>query len=156
MLTLVKYKLKINGLVNTSTDFTYDEVLNNTKYSKEVVLNCVEGWSADILWEGVQLSDLFAKVGVKSEANTVIFYSVDGYTTALPLKTILEKNLILASKMNGVVLPAKNGFPFILVAEDKLGYKWIKWINRIELSSNKNYLGYWESAGYSNEANVTN
>jgi DMSO/TMAO reductase YedYZ molybdopterin-dependent catalytic subunit len=57
--------------------------------------------------------------------------------------------------MNGVVLPAKNGFPFILVAEDKLGYKWIKWISRIELSSNKNYLGYWESAGYSNEANVT-
>lgn len=150
------YKLKIDGLVENPTDFTYDEVLKNEKQTKEVVLNCVEGWSADILWEGVFLSDLLDKVNVKPEANTVIFYSVDGYTTSLPLSTILDKKLILADKMNGVVLPAANGYPFILVAEDKLGYKWIKWINRIELSNDQNYKGYWETRGYSNEADVKN
>ena len=150
------YKLKIDGLVTTPTDFTYQEVLDNTKYSKEVVLNCVEGWNADILWEGVLISDLFGNVGVKPEADTVIFYAEDGYTTSLPLETVLKKQLIIADKMNGVVLPEENGFPFILVAEDKLGYKWIKWINRIELSNDTDYKGYWESRGYSNEAEVKN
>jgi len=150
------YKLKIDGLVESPTDFTYDDVLKNDKQVKNVVLNCVEGWSADILWEGVQLSDLFDKVTVKPEANTVIFYSVDGYTTSLPLKTVMDKKLIIADKINGVVLPAATGFPFILVAEDKLGYKWIKWINRIELSNDPNYKGYWETRGYSNEADVKN
>jgi len=153
---ITTYKLKMDGLVENPTDFTYDEVLKNEKQTKEVVLNCVEGWSADILWEGVFLSGLFDKVKVKPEANTVIFYSVDGYTTTLPLSTILDKKLILADKMNGVVLPAANGYPFILVAEDKLGYKWIKWINRIELSNDPNYKGYWETRGYSNEADVKN
>lgn len=148
------YKLDVFGLVKKPTKLTYDEVLLNKKYTKEVILNCVTGWSADILWEGILLEDIFKKAEVKPEANTVIFYSVDGYTTSLPLETIMNRKIMIAYKMNGVILSAKNGYPFILVAEDKLGYKWIKWINRIELSADNNYKGYWESRGYSNEANV--
>ena len=45
------------------------------------------------------------------------------------------------------------GFPFQPVAESKFGYKWIKWINRIELSDEP-YEGFWEQRGYSNEADV--
>lgn len=148
------YKLKIDGLVNKPTDYTYDEVLTNTKYIKPIRLNCVEGWSVDILWEGILLSEIFDKVEVKNTANTVIFYAEDGYTTSLPLDTILEKDMMLAYKMNGVTLPPERGYPFQLVAEDKLGYKWIKWITRIELSDDEDYLGYWEERGYDNEANI--
>lgn len=151
-----KYRLTVNGLVETPVDFTYDEVLAFPNYTKEVVINCVEGWSADLVWQGVLLSDLFDKVKVKPEAVTVIFYGTDGYTTSLPLQTILDKKMILAYKVNGVTLPDKDGYPFMLVAEDKLGYKWCKWITRIELSSDSNYKGYWESRGYSNDADVKN
>ncbi len=150
------YTLKISGLVNDPKDLTYDQVLEKTAYTKVVTLNCVEGWKVDILWEGVLLRDLFDDAGVNEEANTVIFHSYDGYTTSLPLATILEKNIILAYKMNGVVLPPERGFPFQLVAEDKLGYKWAKWITEIELSDDSSYKGYWEKRGYSNEANVYN
>ncbi len=58
--------------------------------------------------------------------------------------------------MNGVVLPPERGFPFQLVAEDKLGYKWAKWIDRIELSDNADYKGYWEQRGYDNDADFNN
>ncbi len=149
---IAAYRLKIDGLVEKPLDFQYDELLENTKYTKVVKLNCVEGWSVDILWEGILLKDLLEQVNVDSAANTVIFYAVDGYTTSLPLQDILDKDMILAYKMNGIVLPPERGFPFQLVAEDKLGYKWAKWINRIELSSDEDYLGYWEQRGYSNEA----
>jgi len=150
------YKLKVDGLVEKPSSFTYDEVLSNKKYTKVVTLHCVEGWNVTILWEGILLKDIFDKVQVKSQANTVIFYAVDGYSTSLPLKTILDKNMILSYKMNGVVLPPERGFPFQLVAEDKLGYKWAKWIDRIELSNDVNYKGFWEQRGYDNNADVTN
>jgi DMSO/TMAO reductase YedYZ molybdopterin-dependent catalytic subunit len=136
------YKLKVDGLVEKPSEFTYDEILANTKYTKVVTLTCVDGWSVTILWEGVLLKDIFDKVKVKSDAQTVVFYAVDGYSTSLSLKTVLEKNMIIAYKMNNVVLPPERGFPFQLVAEDKLGYKWIKWITHIELSNDPNYIDY--------------
>ena len=61
---------------------------------------------------------------------------------------------MIADKINDVQLPPRQGFPFQLIAEQKYGYKWIRWINRIELSSDSEYLGYWESRGYSNSANL--
>ena len=62
--------------------------------------------------------------------------------------------ILLAYKMNGVVLPPERGVPFQLAAESKWGYKWIKWITRIEISDDADYEGYWESRGYSNDADL--
>ena len=148
------YTLTIDGLVEQPNSLTYDEVLDNQKYTEVVTLHCVEGWSVDILWEGILLADLFEAVDIQESADTVIFHSEDGYSTALPLQTIMDRQLMIAYKMNGVVLPPERGFPFQLVAEDKLGYKWIKWITRIELSDDANYKGYWEQRGFDNEADV--
>ena len=150
------YTLTVDGLVESPAEYTYDQVLEHDLYKKAVTLYCVEGWSVDILWEGVLLEDLFDDAGVSENANTVIFHSYDGYTTSLPLQTILDKDLIIAYKMNDIVLPPERGFPFQLVAEDKLGYKWAKWITRIELSDDPDYEGYWEQRGFTNEANVNN
>ena len=52
--------------------------------------------------------------------------------------------------MNNVTIPPEYGFPFQLVAESKWGYKWIKWVTKIEVSNDTNYTGYWESRGYTN------
>jgi DMSO/TMAO reductase YedYZ molybdopterin-dependent catalytic subunit len=92
--------------------------------------------------------------GVQPEAVTVIFSAVDGYTTSLPLQTILDNQLIMAYDANGIPLPPEMGYPFIVVAEDKLGYKWARWVNKITLSDDANYEGFWESVGYSNDATV--
>jgi DMSO/TMAO reductase YedYZ molybdopterin-dependent catalytic subunit len=107
-----------------------------------------------LLWEGILLKDLFDEVKVSDGANTVIFYAYDGYSSSLPLNYILENNIMIAYKQNNVTLPPENGFPFQLVAEDKYGYKWVKWITKIELSDNPDYRGFWESRGYSNTADI--
>jgi DMSO/TMAO reductase YedYZ molybdopterin-dependent catalytic subunit len=149
-----EYRLEITGLVENPKKYTYEEVLSHQKYSKLITIHCVVGWEATVLWEGVLLKDLLDEVKVKPEANTVIFHAADGYTTSLPLDYIIEKDIILADKINNVTLVPERGFPFELVAEDKLGYKWIKWITKIELSDNPDYKGYWESLGYDNEADI--
>lgn len=148
------YTLRIRGEVESETVLTYDQVVAYPTYQKNVVLNCVEGWSADILWRGVRLRDLIDEAGAEPTANTVIFHCYDGYSTSLPLDTVVNKNLLLAYEMNGVLLPSERGFPFQVVAEDKLGYKWAKWVTEIELSSDDGYRGYWEERGYDNKANV--
>ena len=149
------YRLTIRGLVNKTIEYSYGNVINGfQKYKKVVTLYCVEGWSVKILWEGFLLKDLLNEAGIKPEAVVVIFHAYDGYSTALPLNYLLGNNILIAYKMNNVTLPPERGFPFQLVAESKYGYKWIKWITDIELSDNKDYLGYWESRGYPNDANL--
>jgi len=144
------YRLNVTGLVDTPLNLSYDEILNSYQhYSKRVSLFCVEGWEVTILWEGFRVSDIIEDAGVLPGANTVIFYAADGYSTSLPLDDIKERNIIMAYQMNGVTLPPERGFPFQLVAEDRWGYKWIKWITKIEVSSDPSYRGYWERRGYS-------
>jgi DMSO/TMAO reductase YedYZ molybdopterin-dependent catalytic subunit len=149
------YTLRITGLVTNSTSYTYDEVLNKYQHYKKVVtLDCVEGWSVTILWEGVLVRDLLAEAEPLANAEVLIFHAYDGYTTSLPVDYIMDNDILMAYKMNDVILPPERGFPFQLVAESKWGYKWIKWITEIELSGDANYRGYWESRGYSNSAGL--
>lgn len=143
------YQLLVDGLVQTPKIYTYDELLAKPSYSKVITLNCVEGWSVKVLWTGIRINDLLADTGVRPEANTAKFYAVDGYTTTLPLEYIRSNNIMLAFKMNNITLPPENGFPFQLVAESKWGYKWIRWVNHIELTDKPEEKGFWEQQGYS-------
>ena len=152
---LEDYRLQITGLVQDAKTYTYDEVLDNHQhYQKVVTLNCVEGWSVTLLWEGLLVRELMDVAIPLPAANTVIFHAYDGYTTSLPLDYITDNDILLAFKMNEVTIPPERGFPFQLVAESKWGYKWIKWVTGIELSDDVDYRGYWESRGYSNTADL--
>ena len=144
------YTLEVTGLVQNPRNYTYDEVLNHTAYQKVVTLNCVEGWDATILWQGVLVSDILKDVKPLPSGTTIIFTAADNYTTSFPIDYLYNNNILLAYKMNNVTIPPEYGFPFQLVAESKWGYKWIKWVTKIEVSNNTNYTGYWESRGYTN------
>jgi DMSO/TMAO reductase YedYZ molybdopterin-dependent catalytic subunit len=148
------YRLRVTGLVREEKEYTYGEAMELPAYKKVVTLNCVEGWSAKILWEGILLTGLLEKSGPLENANTVIFRAHDGYSTSLPLDYIKGNSILLAYKMNGITLPPERGFPFQLVAESKWGYKWIKWVEEIELSDDPGFRGYWESNGYSNQGDL--
>ena len=148
------YTLNVSGLVKQEVSMSYDDVLALASYEKLITLHCVEGWDATVLWKGVLLKDIIDPAEVEKTANTVIFHCVDGYTTSMPLDFIMENNIMLAYSSNNITLPPSLGYPFIVVAEDKLGYKWARWVNEIELSDDEDYKGYWENRGYDNEADV--
>lgn len=155
LIDIDSYVLKVTGLVTIPMEYTYSNVIDERpNYEKVVTLNCVEGWSATILWEGVLVRDLIDEAGPSPDAKIAIFHAYDGYTTSLPIDYILDHDIIMAYKMNGVVLPPERGAPFQLVAESKWGYKWIKWITEIELSDDTDFRGYWEKRGYSNTGDL--
>ena len=149
------YRLEVSGLVSEPKNYTYQEIIDHFQsYEKVVKLNCVEGWEVNILWRGILVKDIINQSKPSNNATLVIFYAVDGYSTSLSLDYIEKNNIMLAYKMNNATLAPERGFPFQLVAESKWGYKWIKWVKKIELSNNTTYRGYWESRGYSNSANI--
>jgi DMSO/TMAO reductase YedYZ molybdopterin-dependent catalytic subunit len=149
------YSLSILGLNGELYELSYGELLSVfPSYRKVVTLHCVEGWSVTILWEGIRIVDILEELGINLDGKLIIFRAYDDYSTSLPLDYIVDNEILLAFKMNNVTLPPERGFPLQLVAESKLGYKWIKWITEMEISSDSDYLGFWESRGYSNQADI--
>jgi len=150
------YRLTVDGLVNHPLTLSYADLQSYPQISQLTDLNCVEGWSFTAKWTGPALTAIFADAGVMPEAKIAIFHTADvasGYTS-LDLSYIQDNNVIIALKDNDITLSADRGFPFQVVAMSKFGYKWAKWVTRIELSDDTNFRGYWESNGYNNDASV--
>lgn len=150
------YILTVDGLVDNPLSITYDKLLEYPQESWLMDLNCVEGWDFTAKWTGPQLNSIFNDAGVQPGAKIAIFYTADveeGYSS-LDLDYIRDNNIIIALKLNDITLPNDRGFPFQVVAKEKFGYKWAKWVTRIELSSDTSFRGYWEKAGYNNNADI--
>jgi DMSO/TMAO reductase YedYZ molybdopterin-dependent catalytic subunit len=152
---LAEYRLNVIGKVLTPLSLTFDEILSMQPQERLVDLPCVEGWTETGLWKGPRLSELLERAGILEGADNVVFLSPGGYSTSLTLEDIAETDPLLAYGVNGESLPEEQGFPIRLVVPDRLGYKWIKWVDAIEVISG-DYEGFWESRGYSNQADASN
>jgi DMSO/TMAO reductase YedYZ molybdopterin-dependent catalytic subunit len=151
------YVLTVDGLVDNPLKLTYADLLALPQISKLMPLDCVEGWNFTAKWTGPSLKDLLSAAKVQSGAKIAIFHTTDvpeGYSS-LNVNYIIDKNIILGMKINDITMPDERGFPFQVVAESKFGYKWSKWITRIELSDNIAFRGYWEGYGYNNNADIS-
>jgi DMSO/TMAO reductase YedYZ molybdopterin-dependent catalytic subunit len=149
------YRLTVDGLVDHPLTLTYNDLLALPQYDRLMPLNCVEGWSFTAKWTGPSLKDILAKAGVKPEGKILIFYTTDATTgySSLDVPYIMDNDIIIALKDNDLTLPPERGFPFQVAAMSKYGYKWAKWVTRIEVSDNTDFRGYWENFGYNNNGN---
>lgn len=151
------YTMTIDGLVDRPLTLDYADLLAREQQSWLMDLNCVEGWSFTGKWTGPSLAAILTEAGAQPDAKVAIFYTADlaeGYTS-LDLDFVLDNDLLLGMKINDLTLPAARGFPCQVVAKTKYGYKWAKWITRIELSADTEFRGYWEARGFSQAADDT-
>lgn len=149
------YVLTIGGAVDNAITVGLKEILERPYVERRNVMYCVEGWSWSADWVGIAVRDILGEVRPWPTARRVIFYAADGYTSSFPIEELNGSDLfILAYKANGEFLPEKEGYPVRLVAEGKWGYKWVKWVVKMEVSENADHRGYWETRGYSDEADV--
>jgi len=148
-LTTTPWSIKIDGLVDKPGDYAFDDILKDKTIEERIYrLRCVEGWSMVIPWQGFQLSDLLAQVGVQSGAKYVAFetlvrpdempYQDSGilqwpYREGLRLDEAMHPLTLLATGIYGKDLPNQNGAPIRLVVPWKYGFKSIKSIVRITL-----------------------
>jgi hypothetical protein len=147
------WEMEITGEIVTPLNLTYTEILDLNSTMLTAELQCVDGPSDTALWEGVRLNTILGLVGLTENASDIVFFGADGYNSSLSVEEALKDNVLLAYGMNDEVLPANQGFPLRVVAPGLYGYKWVKWIERIEIV-NFNNLGYWESRGWQDDASI--
>jgi DMSO/TMAO reductase YedYZ molybdopterin-dependent catalytic subunit len=144
------WSLRVDGLVDNAVEsLAYEAITSMPLVRQTMTMQCIGNWIGGPLvgnaeWGGTPLSNLLDMAGVGEDAIRVKFYSVDDYTTSIPLERALREECLLVWEMNGEVLPSKHGFPVRLINPGHYGQKMPKWITRIELIDEV-YLGYWES-----------
>ena len=159
------WTFRIWGEVEEEISWTWAEFQHLPRTKVTVDVHCVTRWSKfDTVWEGVSLKNLVEEkiIKLKPSARYVIQHAEHGYTTNLPLKIVLQDNFLLATHYNGEPLTPDHGYPLRaivgnIVGQDELEtpyfWKGAKWLRGLEFSS-KDIPGFWEKAGYHNEANV--
>ena len=115
-----------------------------------VTLDCVGGSRNNATMKGLEFAELLRLAKPGSSVETAVFHCADGYFTSLPVSELVGTEAFLAYSMNSGEDP-DYGYPLRLAAPKKYGYKWAKWIVRIELTPGSP-KGYWEKRGLPNRA----
>jgi DMSO/TMAO reductase YedYZ molybdopterin-dependent catalytic subunit len=148
------FHLSIAGLVDSSFSLSWEAINSFPASSTDtMIMYCVEGWEVWGIWKGILIKDLLDLAQLQAEGEFVKFAGLDGYTTTLPTSYLKEYNALLAYQVNLAPLRKDDGFPLRLIAYGKYGYKWAKWVTRLEVVS-KSQLGFWEKLGFSDQAEV--
>jgi DMSO/TMAO reductase YedYZ molybdopterin-dependent catalytic subunit len=162
---LSTWNFHVWGEVEKEKNWTWEEFNKLPRIKLTMDIHCVTRWSMfDTLWEGVSIKALIEQGYIKLQpsARYVIQHAEYGFTANLPLEIALSDNFLLATHYNGEPLTPDHGYPLRGVVgympgrEDlKTVYFWkgAKWLRGLEFT-NVDRLGFWEQAGYHNEADV--
>ncbi len=159
------WTFRVYGTVESPLELSWEQfrALPSTRMTLD--LHCVTAWSNfDTQWEGVAVRTLIEAGLVRPLPNArfVIQHAEYGYTTNLPLEIVLSDNFLLAYRYEGQPLTPDHGHPLRGVvgavpgrADLKTPYLWkgAKWLRALEFSA-EDRPGFWERAGYHNEADV--
>jgi DMSO/TMAO reductase YedYZ molybdopterin-dependent catalytic subunit len=159
------WDFRVWGEVHEERQWTWDE-FNQLPRTKIVMdIHCVTRWSKfDTEWEGVSVKTLIEQglISLQPTAKYVLQHAEYGFTVNLPLEIILQDNFLLATHFNGEPITPDHGYPlrgvigYIAGKPDlKTSYFWkgAKWLRGMQFL-NQDQMGFWEQAGYHNEADV--
>ena len=129
---LAAWRLAVSGRVARPGSWSLDELIALGSTDLTAILDCTSGWWIETGWRGVPLRTLLATAGASAEARRVTVRSVTGWSAQLPIDE--AAGCLLATAVAGGPLPAGNGAPLRLVAPDRRGLDWVKWVDRIEVA----------------------
>ncbi|MBP1692854.1 MAG: hypothetical protein H6Q37_737, partial [Chloroflexi bacterium] len=159
------WDFRIWGEVEQPVRWSWDEFAKLPRRKINMDIHCVTRWSKfDTEWEGVSVRDLIdtGLVKLKPTAHHVLQHAEYGFTVNLSLEVVLQDNFLLATHFNGEPITPDHGYPLrgvvgAIPARDELKtpYLWkgAKWIRGLEFLE-KDQPGFWEQAGYHNEADI--
>jgi DMSO/TMAO reductase YedYZ molybdopterin-dependent catalytic subunit len=147
-----RWRLRIHGLVAREVEMDIAEVRAMPATTVHCDIHCVTTWSRlDNDFHGVRFADVAALVEPLPQAQFVIFHCNAGFTTSLPLEALLEDDVLLTWLHDGKELTPEHGYPLRALVPRRYFWKSAKWLEAIEFVE-RDQLGFWERAGYHNEA----
>jgi DMSO/TMAO reductase YedYZ molybdopterin-dependent catalytic subunit len=154
------WTLRIHGMVAREVVITFDQLLRRPLIEDYITLCCVSNpvdgpYIGNAKWLGASLASLIRSAGPMRGAEQLLCTSVDGFTSGVPLVTVLDgRDSLVAVAMNGTVLPTEHGFPARLVVPGLYGYvSACKWVVDIEVTTWA-AQAYWVPLGWSQQAPI--
>ena len=159
------WDLRAFGEVEKEVRWTWDEFNMLPRSSVEMDIHCVTRWSKfGTIWEGVSLKTLIDEglIALMEDANFLVQHAEYGFTVNVPVDLALGENFLLATHFDGEPITADHGYPLRGVVghipgrddlESPYFWKGAKWLRGLEFLK-EDRLGFWEQAGYHNQANV--
>ena len=147
---LEQWRFHIGGLVEQSTEWTWEEFRTLPRVRVFSDFHCVTRWSRlGNLWEGVSTGELIRRAGgLRPEAHFVLAEGYDrGWTTNLPLKDFLAEDALVAILHDGEAISPEHGGPARLIVPRLYAWKSAKWIAGVKLTE-EDHPGFWEANGY--------
>jgi DMSO/TMAO reductase YedYZ molybdopterin-dependent catalytic subunit len=143
------YRLSVTGLVDSRLDLTLAGLRALPQVDLVRDFQCVTGWRVpEVRWSGVRLSTILDAAGVQETGAALRLTSFDGtYTESLTLAQARLPDCIVALRMLGHEVTHDHGGPARLYMASMYGYKSLKWLEGIEVTSEV-IPGYWEKRGY--------
>jgi DMSO/TMAO reductase YedYZ molybdopterin-dependent catalytic subunit len=156
MVDVARWRLKIYGLVDKPLVLSMDDITRMPRVKQALTLECIGNRPNGSLisnaeWTGVKLRPLLERAGVRRNAVYAAIRGADGYSTGIALDEMMRDENWMPFLMNGVPLPVVHGYPLRVFIPGKYGMKQPKWLTEIEFVDHE-YLGYYETRGWSNEA----
>jgi DMSO/TMAO reductase YedYZ molybdopterin-dependent catalytic subunit len=111
----------------TTREWTYDELLAFDDRVR-ATLDCTGGFYSTQDWSGVWLSRLLP---VDPKGESLHIRSLTGYDRRFTARD--ANRLLVATRLGGMPLDPGHGFPVRLVAPDRRGYWWVKWVTTITI-----------------------
>lgn len=132
------WRLRIEGAVPRALSLSLADLRAMPQHEAELVITCVEGWSAGARWSGVRVADLLERAGAARGAEVVVasLQTRGSYRTSA-LNTIVagHQDTLLALDINGEPLHIDHGFPCRLIAPNRPGVMQTKWVTMLEVRS---------------------
>jgi DMSO/TMAO reductase YedYZ molybdopterin-dependent catalytic subunit len=137
-----EWRLAIDGMVAQPASFSLAEIKSLPWRSQITLLQCEEGWSYIAEWIGVPLPHILNLVGTLPQARYVIYRSFEPDTwDSIDMPDALHPQTLVTFGMNGGDLPVGFGGPLRLRLPRQLGYKSLKYINRLTVTDNLKKFG---------------
>jgi DMSO/TMAO reductase YedYZ molybdopterin-dependent catalytic subunit len=128
------WSLKVEGSVTKPGSYSLTDLHRFPSRTQITRHTCEEGWTAIGEWTGVPLGIVLQHAGIRPGARFVNFYAYDGYMDSVDLLDAFHPQTILAYGMNGRDLSVPHGAPLRLRLEKQIGYKSMKYLQRIVVS----------------------
>jgi DMSO/TMAO reductase YedYZ molybdopterin-dependent catalytic subunit len=135
------WRLSIEGRVARPGTYSLADLKRFPARTQITKHTCEEGWSAIAQWTGVQLRRVLEAAGISPSARFVNFYAFDDTADGIDMLDAMHPQTILAYGMNGRDLPIPHGAPVRLRVETQLGYKSVKFLQRIVVTNEFDDLG---------------
>ncbi len=145
------WDFKLWGAIEKPVTLNYEQFMALPKVQVTADFHCVTQWSRlNNVWEGVSIYEVMKLISLKPEAKYVMVHADEGYTTNLPLKVLLDNDVLFAYKHDGKDLEPAHGWPLRLVVPKRYAWKSAKWVRGLQFMDQE-YAGFWEMNGYHND-----